>query len=260
MWCVTSVVYDECGVWRVWYVMSMTCDEYDVWCVTSVICDEWDVCRFQEMDLSAQALIGGESSKEDIWISSVEQTLLQAASYHKVSFWEEVREGGRRAGGRGEGEERGREKRGGGGGERAEGRGEGGRGRRRRRRKRRVWGKIREGIFLLLFCLYFLVTCYVFLPLFPLLPLLLPLPLPLPSPPLPSPFPPLPSPPQLCSIRMVGVMLLVYIRTPLLEVVSDVSTELVTTGIGGILVRCSMSPWQPHSNTAKYRSNTITTP
>lgn len=35
---------------------------------------------------------------------------------------------------------------------------------------------------------------------------------------------------------MVGVMLLVYINPELLDRVSDVETEQVTTGIGGILV------------------------
>ena len=36
---------------------------------------------------------------------------------------------------------------------------------------------------------------------------------------------------------MVGVMLLVYINPELLDQVSDVETEQVTTGIGGFLVR-----------------------
>ena len=40
--------------------------------------------RFQELDLSAQALVGVESSREEPWIGAVELTLRKAGNYHKV--------------------------------------------------------------------------------------------------------------------------------------------------------------------------------
>ena len=39
---------------------------------------------FQELDLSAQALMGVESSREEPWMSAVELTLRKAGNYHKV--------------------------------------------------------------------------------------------------------------------------------------------------------------------------------
>ena len=45
---------------------------------------------------------------------------------------------------------------------------------------------------------------------------------------------------QLCSVRMVGVFLLVYIRQDLFQFVSDVETETVQTGMLGLMVSVSM--------------------
>ena len=39
---------------------------------------------FQELDLSAQALMGAESGREELWIQAVEQTLEKGGSYHKL--------------------------------------------------------------------------------------------------------------------------------------------------------------------------------
>ena len=40
--------------------------------------------RFQELDLSAQALIGAESGREEAWLKAVEDTLRKAGNYHKL--------------------------------------------------------------------------------------------------------------------------------------------------------------------------------
>ena len=45
---------------------------------------------------------------------------------------------------------------------------------------------------------------------------------------------------QLCCVRLVGILLLVYIKYPLFGFVSDVETETVMTGMLGLMVRvCS---------------------
>ena len=45
---------------------------------------------------------------------------------------------------------------------------------------------------------------------------------------------------QLCCVRLVGILLLVYIKFPLFGFVSDVETETVMTGMLGLMVRmCS---------------------
>ena len=40
--------------------------------------------RFQELDLSAQALVGAESSREEPWTVAVETTLARVGSYQKL--------------------------------------------------------------------------------------------------------------------------------------------------------------------------------
>ena len=40
--------------------------------------------RFQELDLSAQALMGVESGREEPWINAVEVSLKKAGPYHKL--------------------------------------------------------------------------------------------------------------------------------------------------------------------------------
>jgi len=45
---------------------------------------------------------------------------------------------------------------------------------------------------------------------------------------------------QLSSVRMVGVFLLVYIRQDLFQFVSDVESEMVQTGMLGLMVSVSM--------------------
>ena len=42
------------------------------------------VSRIQELDLSAQALMGVESSREEPWINAVEASLKKAGAYHKL--------------------------------------------------------------------------------------------------------------------------------------------------------------------------------
>lgn len=47
---------------------------------------KWWCPRFQELDLSAQALMGVESSnsREEMWTNAVEATLRKMGKYHKV--------------------------------------------------------------------------------------------------------------------------------------------------------------------------------
>lgn len=43
--------------------------------------------RFQELDLSAEALVFNDSSREDQWIKSIENALPKTANYYKVSWY-----------------------------------------------------------------------------------------------------------------------------------------------------------------------------
>ena len=69
---------------------------------------------------------------------------------------------------------------------------------------------------------------------------------------------------QLCCVRLVGILLLVYIKHDLSQFVSDVETDTVMTGMLGLMVRvcsvgwgwgrgCMQSPWScllsPHRAT-----------
>ena len=43
------------------------------------------MCSFQELDLSAQCLVSGESSREELWVEAVEKSLKRVGVYAKVN-------------------------------------------------------------------------------------------------------------------------------------------------------------------------------
>ena len=43
------------------------------------------MCSFQELDLSAQCLVSGESSREELWVEAVEKSLKRVGVYAKVT-------------------------------------------------------------------------------------------------------------------------------------------------------------------------------
>ena len=42
------------------------------------------ICRFQELDLSAEALVFNDSSRADSWLNAIENGLPKGANYFKV--------------------------------------------------------------------------------------------------------------------------------------------------------------------------------
>ena len=43
--------------------------------------------RFQELDLSAEALVFNDSSREDSWLKAIENALPPTTHYYKVTFF-----------------------------------------------------------------------------------------------------------------------------------------------------------------------------
>lgn len=43
--------------------------------------------RFQELDLSAEALVFNDSHREDSWLKAIENGLPKSAHYYKVCYW-----------------------------------------------------------------------------------------------------------------------------------------------------------------------------